>query len=278
MAADTQTHRHEFCRRKFWRSLIRPGRSNGMRRNCLMGCPYSGCISSFPSCRGTPQAWRRGTDDEARADGDSCGMLKRHCRGTSSPLFSWSMISPLEEGRPPTGGAYGGCVGAFCFCRLAGRALPAPIQSCSSAFRASSYRKPRYLFSETYGRFLVGIISRIWTIAFISINPEGRTYYRQPTRIWRRRGGGFQRPAARRMGRSKAATAQDAAREQEVRCTVGECRPGLAISAAHCDRGGRAIGTALTRADLGKSGASRANCGGGSSSAALGNMAVGIAL
>ena len=49
------------CRSVTYIRWIRPGRSNGMRRNCPMGCPYSKCISSFPSRRGNAAGMAAGT-------------------------------------------------------------------------------------------------------------------------------------------------------------------------------------------------------------------------
>lgn len=62
MGGRYKTHRHEFLvAGSSGRSSIRPGRSNGMRRNCPMGCPYSKCISSFPSRRGNAAGMAAGT-------------------------------------------------------------------------------------------------------------------------------------------------------------------------------------------------------------------------
>lgn len=179
-------------------------------------------------------------------DGDSCGMLEASiAEGTSLVIFVEYDLTPLEEAQAADEKHMAVMFGILVFVGLVG---------CITLFLIQSYRRSRKLVQETTAfsseilRTLpVGIISTDMDDRITSINPAAQDIT------------GLTRTAATGRGLHdllpgvwavlEGRTAQDAAREQEAWCTVGERRVPLAISASHIvTEEGEAIGTALDHA------------------------------
>lgn len=208
-------------------------------------------------------------------DGDSCGMLEASiAEGTSLVIFVEYDLTPLEEAQAADEKHMAVMFGILVFVGLVG---------CITLFLIQSYRRSRKLVQETTAfsseilRTLpVGIISTDMDDRITSINPAAQDIT------------GLTRTAA--TGRSlhdllpgvwavlEGRTAQDAAREQEAWCTVGERRVPLAISSSHIvTEEGEAIGTALIMRDLGEIRRLQSELRRRDRLVALGNMAAGIA-
>ena len=163
-------------------------------------------------------------------DGDSCGMLEASiAEGTSLVIFVEYDLTPLEEAQAADEKHMAVMFGILVFVGLVG---------CITLFLIQSYRRSRKLVQETTAfsseilRTLpVGIISTDMDDRITSINPAAQDIT------------GLTRTAATGRGLHdllpgvwavlEGRTAQDAAREQEAWCTVGERRVPLAISASH---------------------------------------------
>lgn len=207
-------------------------------------------------------------------DGDSCGMLEASiAEGTSLVIFVEYDLTPLEEAQAADEKHMAVMFGILVFVGLVG---------CITLFLIQSYRRSRKLVQETTAfsseilRTLpVGIISTDMDDRITSINPAAQDIT------------GLTRTAAGRglhdllpgvWAVLEGRTAQDAAREQEAWCTVGERRVPLAISASHIvTEEGEAIGTALIMRDLGEIRRLQSELRRRDRLVALGNMAAGIA-
>ena len=208
-------------------------------------------------------------------DGDSCGMLEASiAEGTSLVIFVEYDLTPLEEAQAADEKHMAVMFGILVFVGLVG---------CITLFLIQSYRRSRKLVQETTAfsseilRTLpVGIISTDMDDRITSINPAAQDIT------------GLTRTAATGRGLHdllpgvwavlEGRTAQDAAREQEAWCTVGERRVPLAISASHIvTEEGEAIGTALIMRDLGEIRRLQSELRRRDRLVALGNMAAGIA-
>ncbi|MFR9040939.1 MAG: two-component system sensor histidine kinase NtrB, partial [Bilophila wadsworthia] len=208
-------------------------------------------------------------------DGDSCGMLEASiAEGTSLVIFVEYDLTPLEEAQAADEKHMAVMFGILVFVGLVG---------CITLFLIQSYRRSRKLVQETttfsseiLRTLPVGIISTDMDDRITSINPAAQDIT------------GLTRTAA--TGRSlhdllpgvwvvlEGRTAQDAAREQEAWCTVGERRVPLAISSSHIvTEEGEAIGTALIMRDLGEIRRLQSELRRRDRLVALGNMAAGIA-
>lgn len=209
-------------------------------------------------------------------DGDSCGMLEASiAEGTSLVIFVEYDLTPLEEAQDADEKHMAVMFAILVFVGVVG---------CFTLFLIHSYRRSRKLVQETTAfsseilRTLpVGIISTDMDDRITSINPAAQDIT------------GLARTAA--AGRSlrdllpgvwnvlEGRTAQDAAKEQEAWCVVGETRRvPLAISASHIvTEEGEAIGTALIMRDLGEIRRLQSELRRRDRLVALGNMAAGIA-
>ena len=194
--------------------------------------------------------------------------------GTSLVIFVEYDLTPLEEAQAADEKHMAVMFGILVFVGLVG---------CITLFLIQSYRRSRKLVQETTAfsseilRTLpVGIISTDMDDRITSINPAAQDIT------------GLTRTAATGRGLHdllpgvwavlEGRTAQDAAREQEAWCTVGERRVPLAISASHIvTEEGEAIGTALIMRDLGEIRRLQSELRRRDRLVALGNMAAGIA-